>query len=210
MTIVTERMMYAEYGRSLIIRPADGEDTDLFFDEICEQFDNKKIEQDSEGNVYIMAPTGGESSDQNSEITLQLRLWAKQDGRGRALDSNALFILPDGSKRSPDGSWVSNEKIRALCKANRLKFLRLVPEFVIELKSPSDKLLELKRKMEEWMRHGVQLGWLIDPAKRQVFVYSKGVPEVAVLADVAIIVAGEPVNGFLLDLEPIWSSLADL
>jgi Uma2 family endonuclease len=203
-------MLYAEYGRSLLIRPADGEDTDLFFDKICEQYDNKKIEQDFQGNVYVLAPGGGESSYQNAEITAQLRMWSNQDGRGRTFDASALFILPDGSKRSPDGSWVSKEKLRTLSQANRRKFLKLVPEFVIELKSPTDKLPELKRKMEEWMRHGVQLGWLIDPAKRQVFVYSKGVPEVAVLADVAIIVAGEPVNGFLLDLEPIWSGLADL
>jgi Uma2 family endonuclease len=202
--------MYAEYGRSLIIRPGDGEDTDLFFDEICEQFDNKKIEQDSEGNVYIMTPTGGESSDQNSEINLQLRLWAKQDGRGRAFDSHALFILPDGSKRSPDGSWVSKEKLRTLSQANRRKFLRLVPEFVIELKSPSDRMPGLKQKMEDWMSHGVQLGWLIDATKRQVFVYSKTEPVFTVVADVASIVAGDPVSGFLLDLEPIWSGLADL
>jgi len=202
--------MYAEYGRSLIIRPADGEDTDLFFEEICEQFDNTKIEQDSQGNVYIMAPTGGESSDQNSSITAQLYIWSQQDGRGRAFDSNTLFIMPDGSKLSPDGSWVSKESLRTLSHANRRKFLRLVPEFVIELKSPTDKLPELKRKMEEWMRHGVQLGWLIDPSKRQVFVYSNAVPEVAVFADEASIVAGNPVKGFLLDLEPIWTGLADL
>ena len=132
---VTERMVYAEYGRALIIRPADGEDTTALFDQMCHEFDNTKIEQDSKGNVYIMAPTGGESSDQNSAITAQLYTWSMQDSRGRAFDSNGLFILPDGSKFSPDASWVSKEKLRTLSKADRRKFLRLVPEFVIELKS---------------------------------------------------------------------------
>jgi Uma2 family endonuclease len=204
--VVTPRQVYAEYGRSLIIRPAEDEDPDAFFDQICADFENTKIEQDAEGSVYVMAPTGGESSYQNSELTMQLRLWAKRDGRGRAFDSSALFILPDRSRFSPDGAWVSNEKLAALSPAERRKFLRLVPEFVIELKSPSDHLIDLQRKMGNWMRNGVELGWLIDPGKRCVYVYTEQTADVEMTSEESILGEGS-VSGFELDLRPIWEGL---
>ncbi len=202
---VTPRFLFAEYGRSLVIRPAAGEDTEALFESVCADFENTKVEQDSEGNVSIMAPTGGESSDQNSELTMQLRWWAKQEGRGRAFDSNVLFILPDGSRLGPDGAWVANETLTSVARSERRKFLPIVPEFIVELKSPSDHLSELKRKMQDWMRNGVQLGWLIDPDKRCVLVYRQGI-EAEVVRGLAL--SGEgPLQGFTLDLRPIWEGL---
>lgn len=213
MTVATEQRVYAEYGRTLIIRPSAEEDANELFEKVCADFDeHTRIEQDTEGNVHIMPPTGGESADRNSEITLQLRGWSKKDGRGRCFDSNVLFKLPDGSKLGPDGSWVSNEKLAALSRADRRSFLRLVPEFVIELKSPTDSFARLQRKMEDWMRNGVELGWLIHPDKQTVLIYrnDRVGPEFHESSAGTLLAADGPIKGFVLDLEPIWTGLTDL
>ncbi len=203
---VIPRFLYADHGRSLIVRPRQNEDTDALFERVCADFADTKVEQDAQGNVHIIAPTGGESSDQNSELTMQLRLWAKRDGRGRAFDSHVLFILPDHSRLSPDGAWVAKETSAALSEEERRKFLPIVPEFVVELMSPSDRLPDLQNKMQSWIRNGVELAWLIYPEKRCVFVYRKANAAVDTVCESSIS-GEEQMRGFVLDLEPIWQGL---
>lgn len=205
-------ILFADYGRILIIRPDPNESRDELFERVCRDFANTKIEQAVNGDIWIMAPTGGETSNRNSEITYQLTAWAKRDKRGRALDSNVLFLLPDGSKRGPDGAWVRNEKLSALSPSERKKFLRIVPDFVIELKSPSDTLAEQKEKMELWKRNGVPLGWLLDPDKQRAWIYRQDADEPLVvdLPPGSQLQAEPPVDGFILDVSPIWQGLGDL
>ncbi len=200
------KLIYAEFGRRLIIVPDEGEDTGALFEQVCSTFETSKIEQDSEGNVSIMAPTGTESSYQNNHLNSQLLSWAIEDERGKAFDSNALFILPDGSRLGPDGCWVSDERLAMLSKEQRRQFSPVVPEFVIELKSPSDRLTKLKEKMEKWLRNGVSLAWMIDPEKRYSLVYRQGVDEPETIREPVLNGEG-PVAGFRLDLEPIWKGL---
>jgi Uma2 family endonuclease len=204
------RVLFADEGRSLTLHPAIGEDPDAFFEFVCARFENNNIEQDQEGNVTIMPPTGGESSDQNAEIIAQLRNWAKIGlNRGKCFDSNGLFILPDGSKKGPDASWVSIARLETLSKKDRRKFLRVVPEFVIELRSPTDRLPVLERKMERWIRNGVELGWLINPLAKSVLVYRRpGTGDELELIREPSFLSGEgPVTGFELDLRPVWEGL---
>ena len=189
----------------LMIEPGEGEDPELVFRRACRDFENKKIEQDEEGKVYVMPPAGGESSDQNSELTMQLRLWAKRDGRGRAFDSSAEFVFPSGAKYSPDGSWVSKEKLRSLTRQERRKFPRVVPEFVIEIKSLTDRYLKLQEKMQKYIRNGVELGWLIHPDKREVMIYTQS--DVRILNAPEVLHGEGAVEGFKLDLQSIWEGL---
>ncbi len=190
----------------LVFQLAEDGNAETLFEEVCQQFDNKKIEQDAQGNVHVMAPAGGESSKQNSRLTRQLDIWADQDGRGHSFDSSVSFIFPDGSKRSPDGSWVSIGRLQTLTREERRKFLKLVPEFVVEIKSPSDRYPELQAKMEEYRRNGVTVGWLIHPDKRTVAIYRQN-SAVEVLEQPESLAAAEPLAGFVLDLKPIWEGL---
>lgn len=201
-----KQYLFDEYGRTLIVVPGDGDDPEALFERICAEFENTKIEQDEEGNVYIMAPAGAESSNQNVDLTMQLGLWAKQDGRGRAFGPDAEFIFPNRSKRGPDAAWVRNEKLAALPRSERRKFARVIPDFVVELKSPSDRISKLQQKMLEYRRNGVELGWLIDPDKRTVWLYRAG-DEAPEVFQGDRLVADGPVAGFVLDLKPIWQGL---
>jgi Uma2 family endonuclease len=114
-----------------------------------------------------------------------------------------MFRLPNGAKRSPDLAWVRKERWEALSKEERRKFPPLCPDFVVELRSPSDSLQFLQSKMEEYIENGAQLGWLIDPFERKVHVYRPQSP-VEVLEDPES-VSGDPVlPGFTLDVRALW------
>ena len=192
---------------AVILRGGDHVDTEHLFEKSCTEYPFGKVEQHANGDVVLMAPTGMESSDQNAEIVMQLRQWAKKDGRGRVLESNALYIFPDHSKKGPDASWIYREKILALSRRERKDFPRSIPDFVIELKSPSDRLSDLKEKMEDYKRLGVALGWLIDPEKRQVLVYSDASETAMVLNNPEVVYGTGPVTGFALEMPDIWAGL---
>lgn len=150
-----------------------------------------------------MPPAGWETADRNADITFQLRGWAMRDGTGRAVDSSAGYLLPNGAIRSPDASWVSNERLSLVPAEQRSRFLPLCPDFVIELRSPADRLPALQDKMAEYMASGASLGWLIDPLNREVFVYRPGL-DVERL-DQPESLSGDPLmTGFELRMEDVW------
>ena len=200
-------MLPSTLETTVILRGGDHVDPERLFEEACTEHPFGKVEQQANGDVILMAPTGIESSDRNAEIVMQSRQWAKKDGRGRVFESNALYILPDQSKKGPDASWVHRDKILALSPRERKEFPRLVPDFAIELRSPSDRLSDLQEKMRAYGRLGVALGWLIDPEKRQVLVYSDPSETAVVLDNPEIVHGTGPVAGFTLEMADIWTGL---
>jgi Uma2 family endonuclease len=172
------------------------------FEALCHANDLFRLERTKEGEVLVHAPTGGSGSDGNAEIVWQLRSWWNEHERGRMFDSNCGFFLPDGSMLNPDAAYVLPEKLKGLDKRSIAKFLRLSPDFVVELLSPTDRLKPSQAKMESWIENGARLGWLIDPYKKRVFVYQPGVPVVCVTA--SAVQGSGPVEGFTLDLGRIW------
>jgi len=190
--------------RLLSVEP-DLMDDDRYFD-FCQENPSLRIERTAEGKIVIMPPSGLESNDQEAEVLVQLRTWAKTNGKGRALGATAAFILPSRAAYAPDASWISNAQIEKLSKDEKSKFPHLVPEFIVEVRSPSDRLPRAKAKMQEWIDNGVQLAWFIDGNRRTVTIYRPGrEPEELIQPDV---VAGEgPVKGFRLKMADIWTGI---
>ena len=172
------------------------------FDEIVAKNPELRIEQNANGEILFMPPTGGESGYRNSEITSELFRWAKRYG-GRTFDSSTLFRLPNGAKRSPDASWISMERWNALSSEDRKKFPPLCPDFLIELRSETDRLDELQVKMNEYLSVGLRLGWLIDPLQKRVHIYRPD-KQIEVLVSPASVSCEEILPGFVLDLKGIW------
>jgi Uma2 family endonuclease len=131
---------------------------------------------------------------------------ARQNGTGVASDSSTGFVLPNGARRSPDASWTPKAEIRKLSPENREGFWHLCPAFVIELCSKTDRAPVLREKMREYIANGAQLGWLIDPATRTVEVYRSG-HEPEILTNPVSLNGDGPVQGFTLDLIPVWDPL---
>ncbi len=113
-----------------------------------------RLELTAKGELVVMPPTGTETGDRDSEINMQLRLWAKHDGTGVAFDSSTGFTLPNGAIRSPKASWVLRSRIGALTAEQYRKYAPLCPDFVIELHSPSDSLRATQEKMREYLENG--------------------------------------------------------
>ena len=162
-----------------------------------------RIEQTKEGNMIIMLPAYTETGNKNFKLTGKLAAWAEQNGQGEGFDSSTGFILPNGAKRAPDASWIRRERWEALPKKARQKFAHVCPDFVVELRSRTDRLKTLQAKMEEYRENGAELGWLIDPFERKVHIYQANQP-VVILHDPEE-VSGEPLlPGFTLQMSAIW------
>ncbi|MCP4658236.1 MAG: Uma2 family endonuclease [bacterium] len=131
---------------TLHLDPLPELDDDQLF-ELCRRNRDLRIERTAAGEIIIMPPAGGKTSDRNAQITMQLGLWAQHDGRGRVFDSSGGFTLPNGATRAPDAAWVERERLSTLTSDQRHRFLPLCPAFVIELRSPSDPLSSLEAKM---------------------------------------------------------------
>jgi Uma2 family endonuclease len=184
----------------------DGPMSEAEFFDFCARNSDLRIERDASGEIIIMPPAGGETGYRNSDLTMQLGVWTKRDGRVRAFDSNSEFLLPNGSARSPDASWLLTTRLDRFTKEEKRRFLPLCPDFVVELVSPSDRLPKVKAKMREWMENGAALGWLIDPDTRTVYIYRPG-QDAEELVNVDHAVGEGPVEGFRLELADIWEGL---
>ncbi|MDZ4802230.1 MAG: Uma2 family endonuclease [Bryobacteraceae bacterium] len=178
--------------------------TDEQFLAFCEKYPDDRIEMTAEGDILIMPPAGFDSGLQNNRISMQLIAWADADGRGAATDSSTGFVLPNGARRSPDASWTRFERIDGLGPGATRGFAHLVPDFAIELRSPSDRLPALRRKMLEYIANGAQLGWLIDPQRRTVEIYRPD-REPEILVDPQSVAGEGPVEGFRLNLARVWN-----
>ena len=178
--------------------------SDADFKRYCEANPDLRIERTAEGAVLILEHSGFENSNQNAEIIAQLYPWSKHDGRGKALDPSVLYFLPNGAARSAHASWLLRSRLATLTAKQKRGFPPICPDFVLELRSPSDRLPSLQAKMREWIENGARLGWLIDPKTRSVYIYRPGqTTERLVNPDR---VEGEPpIDGFVLEMADIWN-----
>ena len=177
--------------------------TDDEFFKFCQLNRDLRIERTSDGEILIMPPTGGDTGRANSALNGLLYSWAQRDGTGITFDSSTGFTLANRAKRSPDAAWVKRSRWDALTKQQRAEFPPLCPDFVVELRSPSDAIEALRAKMREYLANGALLGWLIDPIEKKVYIYRPNA-EVACLDDPKT-VSGDPVlPGFVLELERLW------
>ena len=181
--------------------------SDEQFAEFCARYPDFFIEMTADGEILIMPPNHPLTGMRNTKIDAQLETWASRDGRGGTTGPSGGFVLPDGSRRAPDAAWILKSRIYQIAPAQIEGAWHLCPDFVIELRSPSDRLPALRAKMREWIGGGAQLGWLIDPERHAVEIYRPGLaPEIRTGIDH---ISGEtPVEGFELDLRPVWDPIA--
>jgi Uma2 family endonuclease len=169
----------------------------------CAENEFLQIERDANGELIVMSPSGSEGGGVELDVATELNIWARQDGRGKVFGSNAGFTLPDGSMRAADAHWVSWPKWNALTAADQKRYAPICPEFVIEIRSESDRLATLQEKMQMWLANGAELAWLIDPSRRAVEIYRPGQP-VEVQEGHSAVEGEGPVTGFVLELGRIW------
>ena len=176
--------------------------TDDEYLNFCRKHQDLRIETNKDGDLIIMPPTGAETGDRNAELTTQLRNWAKKNGKGKTFDSSTEFELPNGAKKSPDAAWILKERYNTLTQKEREGFSPICPDFVVELRSKTDRLKPIQEKMVEFIENGVRLGWLIDPYKKQVHIYRQN-GEIEILENPKTVSGEDVLEDFELDLEEI-------
>ncbi len=173
------------------------------FLQFCADNRDLRMELSATKELIIMPPAGGTTGGRNSELTVDVGTWSRSDGTGKTFDSSTGFTLPNGAVRAPDVSWILTSRWETLSEADQRRFPPICPDFVIELRSPSDRLSDVQAKMEEYLENGARLGWLLDPDTKQVHIY-RPAQQVEVL-EAPDSVSGEQVlQGFVLDLTRIW------
>ena len=193
------------YGPIVLRLPPDVKFTDEQFLEFCGLNDELRIEINARGELELMPPTFNDTSNRNNGISAHLYIWAETDNTGLAFESNAGFKLTNGALRSPDASWVLKSRLAELPETERLKFSPICPDFVVELRSESDRLRDIQAKMEEYLENGARLGWLIDPLdpRHRVYVYRPGAAVEVLEAPQTL--SGDPeLPGFVLEMRRIW------
>lgn len=181
--------------------------TDGEFASFCSEHPDLFFEMTAKGELIVMPPTFSLTGIQNNEICGQLRNWARKDDRGVASDSSTGFVLPNGARRSPDAAWILKSEVAKLSAESRKTFWHLCPNFVIEVRSPSDRTPAVRAKMREYIANGAQLGWLIDPQSHTVEIYRTD-REPESVQGVESIPGEGPVEGFILDLRTVWDPFA--
>ena len=177
--------------------------TDEQFFAFCQQNRDYRIERNATGEITIMPPTGSETGNRNFDLIVQLGIWTRQNGTGIGFDSSAGFTLPNGAMKSSDAAWIKLEKWHSLTREQQQKFAPICPDFIIELRSPSDNLQPLKDKLQEYIDNGVSLGWLIDRKNRKVYIYRPN-SEVECLDNPATLSGESILPEFVLQLSTIW------
>ncbi|NEP55782.1 MAG: Uma2 family endonuclease [Symploca sp. SIO2G7] len=185
---------------SLNLEPLVQELTHEQFYELCMVNRDIAMERSPKGELIIMSPVGGESGRQEANYIIDLGIWNRQTGLGVVFSSSTVFNLPKGGDRSPDAAWVRLERWNSLTREQQTKFPPICPDFVIELRSESDRLKPLQEKMQEYLDSGLQLGWLINPQNQTVGIYRPG-KEVEVVKFPATVSGEDVLPGFILNIQ---------
>jgi Uma2 family endonuclease len=144
------------------------------FWELAQIHPELSLERDGRGALVVMAPAGADSDNRNCELIVQIGTWNRVTRLGKLFGSSAGFTLPNGAIRSPDAAWVLLSRWNALSTDERARFPHLCPDFVAEVRSPSDSPSDLRAKMREYIEQGARLGWLIDPIEGIVEIHRPG------------------------------------
>ncbi|NJK62864.1 MAG: Uma2 family endonuclease [Synechococcaceae cyanobacterium SM2_3_1] len=184
------------------IHPVVQMSEDQFF-EFCLRNPDLRIERTAAGDLILMSPASPESGRRNAQLIRLLGNWAEADGTGIVFDSSAGFTLTNQAMRAPDASWIRKERWQVLAEAEKQQFSPICPDFVVELRSPTDSLKTLQEKMQEYIDNGARLGWLIDPKDRKIYIYRPS--QDIEMQDNPDRLNGDPVlPRFVLDLQKIW------
>ena len=177
--------------------------SDAEYFQFCQDNRDLRLERTSDGEIIFMSPAGFLSSAHSAEVVFQLSLWNRRTKLGRVGESSAAYILPDKSTLSPDASWFSHATWARVPVAERNKFLPVCPEFVVEVKSPSDRVSTLQAKMQQWLQNGVRLGFLLHTEAELAWLYRPSQPVREVKSYDMELSGEDTLPGFALDLRPL-------
>jgi Uma2 family endonuclease len=171
------------------------------FDILCLDNRDLRLELSHTGELIVMTPAFPISGKQNADLVIQVGMWNKQTKLGEVFDSSTGydFTAIGGGKPSPDVSWIEKSRLEGISLE---KFLAVVPDFIIELRSTTDRLNDVRKKMLEYQRLGVRLGLLINPQDKKVEIYRQ-MQETEILDSPTLVSCEAVLTGLVLSMDDI-------
>lgn len=163
-----------------------------------------------EGRLVRIPPTGAAHGSMNVSAAALLREFVSTRKLGTVLAGDPGFILsridePD-TVLAPDVAYISSPTMAPEVVRAETGYLRLVPDLVVEVASPSQHRPEIAAKAERWLRAGVKLVWVIWPAQHEVDVWVVGDPvRSTTLGMDDELDGGEVLPGFSSPVSTLWS-----
>ncbi len=170
---------------------------------VCEQYPNLHIEREKNGTITVISPVKRLSGKHEASLFGLLFIWFNSLKKGELHGPSSGFDLPDGSTKQPDVAYISQECLDAAETDDENEFIKIVPDFVGEVRSSSDSIGQLRKKMTNtWMKNGVRLSWLIDPYAEKAYIYRQGEkdPEIVTGFDKKALLGEAVLPGFSLNL----------
>ena len=152
----------------------------------------------AQGELIVMAPSGSESNLGETVINIVLGMW-QFNNTGRSFSQTSMFQLPSGARLMPDAAWITQERFDNRTEQERRGAINGAPDFVVEVRSLSDRLTPQLAKMAEWMEGGARLGWLLDPIDRRVYIFRPGL-EIEILENPAVLYGEDVLPGFVFEV----------
>ena len=156
------------------------------------------------GKVYEMAPAGGRHGYVAIKMGAPLSVHVQSNRLGHVFAAETGFIIqrdPD-TVRAPDAAFVSLNRL----SADEIPdgYIAVIPDLVVEVVSPSDTRREVRDKVEDWLRAGVRLVWVLYPVSRTASVY-RSVENVRNLTEADFLDGEDVVPGFSCPLADLFA-----
>lgn len=121
----------------------------------------------------------------------------EEHGLGRVLvDVGVVLSRNPPTVRGPDLLFLAAPRVPEPLPAG---FLEVPPDLAVEVLSPSNRATEVRQKVDEYLRAGVRLVWLLDPESRTATVY-RSRDDIRMLEAGDVLDGGEVVPGFRVAL----------
>ena len=127
-----------------------------------------------EGELWPMPPMpGAEHGGVTYDFAFEVGLFVRQNNLGRCFAAETRFAIEfdPATAIGPDLAFVRADRLPDPLPAG---FLRLAPDLVLEVRSPSDRAPEVLAKVRRWLAAGVRLVWELNTRTRILTVYQTG------------------------------------
>ncbi|HVN85411.1 MAG TPA: Uma2 family endonuclease [Candidatus Binatia bacterium] len=125
-----------------------------------------------DGRIVMTPPVGWTHSSVASMLVHALIHHVRAHRLGVVFESSAGYELPSRDTLEPDVSFVSTARFATRPPRTPNQFLRVAPNFVVEILSPSTAGRDQTEKKDIYARNGVDEHWIVDPTRKVVTVFN--------------------------------------
>lgn len=154
------------------------------------------------GELHEMAPPGGTHGSSTSRLSTFVSYIVIEQDLGETFAAETGFLVSEDPDTvlAPDFAFVTKERLPDPLPKS---YVPVVPDIVLETRSPNDTKREVAAKVQQWLDLGVRLVWELDPKRRILTVHRSGVPT-RELGDADILDGEDVLPGLAVPVERIF------